>query len=349
MVPPSAGATESAARLATDPSPIHPVALGSGSGSLNAKVFRAHVRESGARPLTQWTTHLALFLVQVAFATQAVESKLAMMPRELGGAGIPSHVIAMARMLGAMVCFQAVALAHPRTRIAWRDHAKLAGLSLLGIVLNQLLFLYGLSRTTPQTAALLSVTIPVAAAALSVLFRKEPFSARTLLGLAVAATGVMVLTGLRSIDKGALIIALNCALYAGYVVFSRDVIRRLGARVVVTWIFTWGALLYAPIGMPPLLREAPLFSHWAWGYMIYVVLIPTVLAYLLNAWALGRSNPTLVTVYVHMQPILAGLLAYIQLGTSVTRNMLVAAVFIAAGVAIVSSGAKPHAAQKQAK
>jgi drug/metabolite transporter (DMT)-like permease len=296
-----------------------------------------------------FSTHLALFMVQVAFASQAVESKLAMMPRAHGGEGISPHVVAMARMVGASVCFHVARIAVARlgrdrtgapapARLTWRDHVQLGGLSLLGIVLNQILFLEGLARTTPQTAALLSVTIPVASAALSVLFRFEAFSLRTVLGLALAAGGVLVLTGVRQMDHGAAIIALNCTLYAGYVVFSRSMVRRVGAFTVVTWIFTWGMILFAPFGLPALLHEAPSFTARGWTYMAYVVLIPTVLAYLLNAWALGRSSATLVTIYVNAQPILAALLAWVQLGQSVTPKMLVAAVLIASGVLVVSWG-----------
>src|ERR1700679_250935 len=88
--------------------------------------------------LTDWRVHAALLVVQLAFASQAVEGKIAMGPREAGGEGISPFAIAMARMLAAAIFFQVSARATgslaPTTR---RDHLALAGLSVIGIAANQ--------------------------------------------------------------------------------------------------------------------------------------------------------------------------------------------------------------------
>lgn len=288
-----------------------------------------------------WTTHAALLVVQVAFASQAVESKLAMMDRAVGGEGIAPEALAMARMLGAALFFQVFARARGAlVPTSWRDQAWLAVLSVLGIALNQALFLAGLRLTTPTAAALLSITIPVGTAVLAILFRQERPSLRTWVGLALAASGVVWLTGIHTgthVDKGALIIALNSLSYASYIVLSRGVIRRLGAVTVVTWAFTWAVPLFAPFGAPALLASAASYTARGWWLIGYIVLVPTILAYLLNAWALGRSNPSLVTVYIFLQPILAASLAWVQLGQSVSSRLLFASVFIACGVAVVAT------------
>ena len=55
-----------------------------------------------------WPTHVALLLVQIAFASQSVEAKVAMMPRAEGGEEIFPAALAMLRMIGGAVFFQAV-------------------------------------------------------------------------------------------------------------------------------------------------------------------------------------------------------------------------------------------------
>jgi drug/metabolite transporter (DMT)-like permease len=72
-----------------------------------------------------------------------------------------------------------------------------------------------------------------------------------------------------------------------------------------------------------------------WLFVVYVIAVPTVFAYLANAWALGRTTPTVVTIYIHMQAPMAALLAYLQLGQIPSPKLLVAAPLIAAGVAVV--------------
>jgi drug/metabolite transporter (DMT)-like permease len=279
--------------------------------------------------------------VQLAFASQAVEGKLAMMPRALGGEAIPPVALAMSRMIGALVFFQiAVRVTRKLTPTTWLDHAKLAGLSVLGIALNQTLFLLGLKTTSPVSAALLSVTIPIFTAALAVLVRQERASVRLVLGLAIAVCGVLWLTGVTSVDRGAVLVALNSLCYAAYLVIAGPMIRRLGAFTVVAWIFVWGALAFAPFGLPALVHAVPDLTTRGYWLLGYIVAVPTIVAYSANAWALGRSTPTLVTVYIFLQPLLAAWLAWVQLGQSVTPRIGVAALLIVAGVLVVATRAR---------
>ncbi len=285
-----------------------------------------------------WSTHMALIVVQIAFASQAVESKLLMMAREAGGEAVPPAAVAMVRMLAAAVFFQLFARATGRlAKTARRDHLALAGLAVLGVALNQALFLAGLKQTTPIAAALLSITIPVLTAGLAVALRQERLNARTVTGLLLASGGVLWLTGVRSVDRGAVIIALNSLCYSAYLVLSRGIVRRLGAVTVVAWIFAWAALAFAPLGVPALASSVASFSPRAWGLLAYVVVGPTIVAYLLNAWALGRSSASLVTAYIFLQPVLTALLAWVQLGHTLNARLLVAAAFIACGVGVVAT------------
>lgn len=282
--------------------------------------------------------HAALLVVQLAFASQAVEGKLAMMPRALGGEGIDPVALALTRMVGGAAFFFAFSSAlRLRARTTATDQLKLAGLSALGISLNQTLFLVGLRSTTPVSAALLGVTIPVMTAAISVALRVERPSARLVVGLAVAAAGVLWLTGVRSVDRGAALVTVNSLLYSAYVVLSRGMVRRLGAVTVITWVFVWGAASFAPFALPALVRDAPQWTPRGLLLVAWIVAMPTIIAYLLNAWALGRTTPSVVTAYINLQPLVAGALAWAQLGAAPPARALVAALLIMAGVAVVAT------------
>lgn len=261
-----------------------------------------------------------------------------MAPRVLGGEGISPLAIAMVRMTGAAAFFQiftrATGLLAPTT---WKDQRVLAALSLAGITLNQALFLLGLRLTTPMTAALLSVTIPVIAAVLSVATRQERASWRLGAGLGLSIAGVVWLTGVRRVDLGALVVLGNCVSYATYIVYSRETIRRLGTLTVITWLFTWGGVLFAPFGLPTLVASLPDLTQRGWLFLGYLVLVPTIIAYLCNAWALGRSTATLVTIYIYVQPVMAAVLAWLRLGQSVSDRLLGAAALIVVGVTIVAT------------
>ena len=283
-----------------------------------------------------WKVHAALWIVQIAFASQAVEGKVAMSDLAAGGGGVNPVALAMTRMAGAAAFFVLFTkLRGVLAKTTAREKLALAGLSVLGISLNQTLFLIGLRQTSPTAAALLSVTIPVFTAAMAVAGRVERASAPLVMGLGLALVGVLWLTGVRAIDRGALIVTVNSLSYSAYIVLSRRIIQKVGALTVVTWIFVFGALTFAPLGVPALARDVPHWTERSALLVAYIVAVPTIIAYACNAWALGRSTPSLVTMYVNFQPILAALLAWAQLGQPLTLRLVVAAAFILAGVALV--------------
>lgn len=261
-----------------------------------------------------------------------------MRPVASGGGGVDPVALAMARIAGAALFFHAVMRVRAQLRpLAWRDHARIAALAVLGVVLNQTLYLVGLRITTAFAAALLGATIPIFTAALAVAFRVERTSARTAIGLGLALTGVLWLTGIGTVNLGALVIAANCLSYSLYIVFSRSLVKRVGALTFVTWLFTWGACVLAPLGGWPLVHGALAWTPRAWALVGFMVCVPTIVAYFANAWALGRSSPTLVTAYIYLQPLLAAALQWVQLGERVTMRALVASAFILVGVGLVAS------------
>lgn len=284
-----------------------------------------------------------------------------MMPRAAGGGGLAPEAVAMARMLAAAVFFQGLELVlrrwGPGARGAGsgsvtgsglgsslrkatpsrRDHLALFGLSLLGIAINQTLFLLGLRLTTSVSAALLSVTIPVFTAALAVVVRQERISTRLVIGLSLALGGALELTGVRQVDHGAALVLVNSLSYALYLVLGRGVIQRLGALTVIRWVFTWGALSFLPVGLLPLARALSDLTPLAGWLLAYIIVMPTIVAYLANAWALGRSSATLVTIYIYLQPLIAGGLAYVQLGQPLASSAVLAGALIMAGVSLVAT------------
>lgn len=281
-----------------------------------------------------------------------------MLPRTRGGEGILPSALAMVRMVGGAVFFQAAVLSFRKRRPSQQTstvsldsspsrlklHLTLLGLSALGIAINQALFLAGLRASTPFVAAILGATIPILTAALAVVFGKERPQIRTALGLLLALVGVLWLVGvgerdsnsLNGTSRGVLILALNCLSYSAYVVFSRDVVRSIGTARTMAWVFTYGALLFTPWGLAPLLETMPALTTRGIMLVAYVVLVPTILAYGLNAWALSRTTASVVTIYIYLQPLFAGVLARLQLGDSVSGRAGLAALLILGGVAVTT-------------
>jgi drug/metabolite transporter (DMT)-like permease len=288
--------------------------------------------------------HIALLAVQFAFASLAVEGKVAMGP----GFRVDPTALAMARIAGSAVVFVALAWMSTGERVkAAADIGKLAALSLLGIVINQLLFLRGLRETSPLSATVMVGTIPVFAAAASVVFGRERAGYRTAGGLGLSVLGIAVLARFHLPAGGDLLVLINALSYGIYLALAQPIVQRLGALRAMAWVFAMGALMLMPWGATALVRDAQQWSAGAWALVLFIVAVPTVLAYLGNTWALARVAPSQVAVYIYLQPLIVAALARIQLGHPVEPRVAVAGVLILAGVTLVATrrgagGKKEH-------
>lgn len=280
--------------------------------------------------------HLALLFIQVAFGGFHVMGKYV-----LG----TLHPLAVAggRVAVAMPVLLLLAWLVDRTLPALRDLPRLALLGLLGVFANQLLFIVGLQYTTATNAGILMPSIPVFAVGLSVLFGLERLSGRRLAGIALAVAGALVMLDVTrfSVGGGELLgnglILTNCLSYAAYLVLQKPMLRRLPPLTVVAWAFLFGGsgVLAVSAHRLPDLRPAALPLPILLG-MLYVVFVPTVINYALNTWAVKRSSPSLVAVYVTLQPVAAGILALLFLGERVGPRERCGFVLIVLGLYTVS-------------
>jgi drug/metabolite transporter (DMT)-like permease len=141
--------------------------------------------------------------------------------------------------------------------------------------------------------------------------------------------------------KGNLLLVANTFCYGAYLAVSQDVFRRYGALTAMTWLFAIGSLAAVPFGGYHLaqtdLRNVGLLI---WLVLVYTVLVQTVGAYYLNAWALERVSPSTVAVYIYLQPLFAFVVAPLLLGAGERPGLrhAVATLLVFAGVGVVTLG-----------
>ena len=275
--------------------------------------------------------------MQIFFGTWPIVGKIALRT-------LPSTGLVAFRVAGATLAFLILRRLTTRPRITRRsDYARLALYSLLGVVLNQFLYVKGLALSTVINATILSTTIPIAALLVSVMSGRERPAPRVFVGMLIAACGVVYLVNPTHADFsratmiGNLLLILITLAYGAYIAISQDVIKRYGALTVITWVFLFGCIATLPIG-GYYLMQTPLthFSARLWFAIAYIILVPTVGAYYLNAWALGRVAPSTVAIYIYLQPLIAFAFAPLLLGEHLNSRTWVAALLIFAGVALVT-------------
>ena len=231
----------------------------------------------------------------------------------------------------------------PLLKMPVKDIALLILCSMTGIVGNQFLYVTGLSLTTAINATLLSTTIPVFTLFVSILFSYDRLSPRRLIGIMLAAVGVIYLVNPARADlshqttAGNLLLVGNALLYAIYIVISKDLFERYGALNMITWIFLVGSVITIPVGIYSLQQEnLSAIGPGIWLLVAVIIILPTVGAYYLNAYALTKVPPSTVAVYIYLQPLIAFGFAPLLLGEHLTWRPGIAALLIFAGVWIVS-------------
>jgi drug/metabolite transporter (DMT)-like permease len=227
------------------------------------------------------------------------------------------------------------------------DGWRLAGFAILGVVINQSLFLAGLAFTTAHVASILITTIPVFALGAAIVIGRERPTAAKIGGIALAAAGALVVVGgegfagtMKSL-VGDLLIIGNSLAYALYLVFSKPAMARLSARRVIARMFAVGTVVMLPIAAWPMMHESwSAIPSRAWLALGLVIVGPTVAAYLMNAWALKYADSSVVAAYTYLQPVFTIFLAAIFLHEQIRPIVILAAAMIFAGVYI--SGRPPR-------
>ncbi|HYT49729.1 MAG TPA: DMT family transporter [Pyrinomonadaceae bacterium] len=280
---------------------------------------------------------LALIAVQILFATWPVVGKIALRT-------LPAVSLVGFRVAGAALMLLFLARASGRLRkIERADWPLLIVSSALGLILNQWLFVTGLSLTTAINSTLISTTIPISTLLVGIILGTDRSSWRRILGILIAAAGVLFLIGRGRSEfsaatrTGDLLIVANSLCYGAYIAVSKDLVKRYNALTVITWIFIVGSIATIPAGVVSF-TAVPLRSIPAgvWLAVAYVIVMPTAVAYFLNAWALARVPPSTVAVYIYLQPLFAFVLAPLVLGESLGARAILSSLMIFAGVIVVT-------------
>ncbi|HYM62065.1 MAG TPA: DMT family transporter [Thermoanaerobaculia bacterium] len=298
---------------------------------------------------TPLRVHAALLLVATLFSLNFIISKIAL------GTFTPL-TFAYLRVAGSAIVLNLVFPARASEPLSRADSWRLAGYSMLGIVLNQCLFLAGLALTSAHVSAILMTTLPVFALGAAIVLGRERATATKAGGIALAAAGALLVVGgegLAGSTKsflGDLLLLGNSLAYALYLVLAKPLLTRLSPRHAIGRIFAIASVLMLPIAAWPLVHE-----HWSaiptrsWIALVIVILGPTVAAYLLSAWALARADSSLVASYTYVQPFLAAILASAFLGERIRTVVVIAAALIFAGVFFASRPPRLLARSRQAE
>ena len=238
----------------------------------------------------------------------------------VGGAVTPL-VVTDLRITGAMVLFWIASFFQKPERVAPKDLLKLLGASLLAIVFNQGCFIFGVGLTSPVDASIITTSMPLLAMVLAAIYLKEPITGKKVLGIAVGATGALLLIlGSHQVSEakaagnhyiwGDLLVLLAQFSYALYFVLFKNFVNKYSLITIMKWMFTYAFICALPFSYHDLLHtEWKSLQNTEIGALVFIVVGSTFISYVLIVIGQKNLRPTVAGMYNYVQPLVASIVA----------------------------------------
>ncbi len=289
----------------------------------------------------------------ILFAVNGNVSKVALLN------GVSSLELVSVRSAGtALILLGITALTRPSAlRIGRRELGFLALYGVTGIAMVQWLYFVALYRMPVGIALLFEYTAPLMVALWVRFVQKQPVKSRLWLGLAFALGGLALVAQFWkgvTLDPLGLVSALGAgAALASYYLMGehgqrdRDPISLMGftfgfsallwAIVSPWWIFPFSRLVHT-VALPGALPGgAPL-----WVMVLWIIVLGTVAPFLLVLLAVGRLGPARVGLIGMLEPVVAGIIAWVLLGESLATVQVAGSLIVLVGIALAETARQPR-------
>ncbi|MRS14693.1 EamA family transporter [Enterobacteriaceae bacterium RIT691] len=223
-------------------------------------------------------------------------------------------------------------------------------LALFGQVLFPITLYIGLQYTSSLNAAIYLSTTPALVLLINKGIFKETISANNIAGVVLSSVGVLWLImqgdvwhldSLKHFNRGDLWTMGSAASWAVYCAFLRIKPREVGGNAFVAVSAIIGTVALLPVLCFSLLKnglpDVGEYTHTAFlSGVLYLVIFPSWLSYLLWNKGILAIGATRGEVYSHLIPLSGGLFSVLFLNTTLHPYHLVSTLLIVCGIALCS-------------
>lgn len=269
---------------------------------------------------------------------------------------ITPHVLALGRWtLAALMLGFAARAELWRQREEVRIHARrYIALGALGMWICGAAVYFAGQTTSMMNISLIYAASPVMIALGSVLWLREPFSAKQVLGVALALVGVVhvvvqgqwLLLAQLVFVPGDLWIAAAATAWAAYCMLQKHWGSPLSASAQLAVVSAGGVLVLIPFAIWEQASGAPVLGWSALALVVAAAVFPGVLAYGIYGWTQSVLGPGPVAMTMYLGPLYAAVVAWLFLGEALEMHHLIGGVLILSGVGLVVAGKRPDTGAK---
>ena len=298
----------------------------------------------------------------ILFAVNGNVSKVALQN------GVSSLELVSMRSAGtALILLVITALRNPEAlRVGRRELGFLALYGVTGIAMVQWLYFVAIQRMPVGIALLFEYTAPLMVALWVRFVQKEPVKPRLWLGLACALAGLALVAQFwkgMALDPIGLVSALGAgAALACYYLMGEHGQRERDPISLMAFSFGFSAILWAivspwqefPFAQLKHLVELPGAlpgSVPLWVMVLWIIVLGTVTPFLLVLFAVARLGPARVGLIGMLEPVGAGIIAWVLLGESLNTIQIFGTVIVLVGIVLAETArqaAKPPPVEQEA-
>ena len=286
---------------------------------------------------------LAVFVVQLMYGLNYTLAKDVMV-----GGFVKPYAFIVLRVGGATVLFWIFSFLGPKEKIDKRDYVHFAIAAFFGIAVNMIMFFKGLEHTTPIHASVISTISPILVLVMSAIFLKEKLSSMKILGVLLGFAGAIVLTvygkSLLAADNillGNTLIVINATSFAIYIILVKKLTDKYHPFTFLKWLFLFSFVMVIPFGYSEVKEiDFQSFTPYVYFAVVFVVVGATYIANLLNPLALRHLKASTVSIFIYLQPVIAGVFAIMMGSDQLGTVKIIAAALIFLGVYLVTKKPK---------
>jgi len=263
------------------------------------------------------------------------------------GRSFSPGALALGRLTIGSVLLGGVVWSRPVLRPTKRELGLLLLAGLLWFGVYNLLLNEAERRVDAGTAAMLVLIAPIFIIALAAVFLKERTTPNLVLGGGLAFAGVVVIGFATSTGKASLVGIVLCLLAAFSssigLVAEKPVLQRISA-LQATWTCCVVGMLFCVPYAPLLVRELRLATAGGIGWLLFLGVFPTSIAFTTWAYALARGSAGRLAATAYLIPPITIVMSWAILGEVPRAIAVLGGALCLLGVAIARRVPQPERA-----
>jgi drug/metabolite transporter (DMT)-like permease len=254
---------------------------------------------------------------------------------------IPVLTLVSFRLVLASIVMTMIYVCTPRkTPFDRSDGPLFIVLGIIGVVMNQGGFTYGLNFTSAGHSSIIIAIAPVMVLILARMVGLETISRRKAIGISLCFIGAIVLAaenGFTAIGsqtlKGDLITLQSVLGYSIFVIMAKRVEHKYDTVTLNFFNFLVAGIILLPLAIREGLRLDWQSVGWTgWLGLAFMSICSSVISYLIYYWALRHMEASRLAATTYVEPVFVPILSVLLLGEHFTSHLLIGGALVLVGV-----------------